>query len=397
MSTHLVVCLTSRGNYARLGTVLRELDADEHFELDIIVAGASMLRKYGTLSDLLREDGLEPTLERYNVVEGGNPVASAKTTGLSMLEFTNALSDLEPDGVITIADRYETMAITLSASYLNIPVVHTQGGEITGSIDERVRHATTKLADYHLVSTEQSVEVVKSLGENEERVFHTGCPSIDLVDDIDSNGRENYDPQDDYDGVGSMVDVEEDYIVVQYHPVPTEYQNEYDKTWELIDAVDDLDVQAFWFWPNMDAGTDQVSKAIREFRDQHNPDDIRFYINMRPQDYLTTVNSSACMVGNSSVGIRECSYLGQPSVNIGDRQQNRERADNVIDVDCEAEEIKDAIRTQLRAESYPQSTLYGEGDAGERIRDVLRELDLERKGSMDPELLSVPKPTPKTN
>lgn len=393
MSTHLVVCLTSRGNYARLGTVLRELDADDHFDLDIIVAGASMLRRYGTLSDLIREDGLEPTREFYNVIDGGNPVASAKTTGLSMMEFSNVLDQLDPDGVITVADRYETMSITLAATYLNIPVIHTQGGEITGSIDERVRHATTKLADYHLVATEQSVEVVRQLGEEPDRIFDTGCPSVDLVKDIAADGRDGYDPQDDYDGVGATVDVDEEYVVVQYHPVPTEYQNEYEKTWELIEAVDELDVQAFWFWPNMDAGTDKVSKAIREYRDQREPDDIRFYINMRPRDYLTTVNNASCLVGNSSVGIRECSYLGQPAVNIGNRQNNRERADNVLDVDCETGAIRDAIESQLDAGSYPRSTLYGEGDAGVQIREILKELTLDRKGSMDPDLLQLPPST----
>lgn len=389
MSTHLVVCLTSRGNYARLGTVLRELDSDDNFDIDIIVAGASMLRRYGTLSDLIREDGLEPTREFYNVIDGGNPVASAKTTGLSMMEFSNVLDELNPDGVITVADRYETMSITLAATYLNIPVVHTQGGEITGSIDERVRHATTKLADYHLVATERSVDVVRQLGEEPDRIFDTGCPSIDLVKDIAEDRQDGYDPQNDYDGVGATVDVDEEYIIVQYHPVPTEYQNEYEKIWELIEAVDGLDIQAFWFWPNMDAGTDKVSKAIREYRDQREPDDIRFYINMRPRDYLTTVNNASCIVGNSSVGIRECSYLGQPSVNIGNRQNNRERADNVLDIKCETRAIRDAIESQLDAGSYARSTLYGEGDAGVQIREILKELTLDRKESMDPSLLQL--------
>jgi UDP-hydrolysing UDP-N-acetyl-D-glucosamine 2-epimerase len=386
--------MTSRGNYARIGPVLHELDQDPDFNLDIINAGASMIREYGSLSSILQDDGLDITNEMFNVVEGGTPVSSAKTTGLSMVEFTNVLNNLDPDAVITIADRYETMAVTLAACYQNIPVIHTQGGEITGSIDEKVRHATTKLADYHMVSTEQSVEVVNRLGEERERIFLTGCPSIDIAKDIKQNSNENYDPQNEYAGVGKDVDVSKDYIVVQYHPVPTEYQSQYDKTWELIEAVDDLDTQAFWFWPNMDAGTDQVSKAIREYRDQRDPQDIRFYINMRPTHYLTLVNNSACLVGNSSVGIRECSFLGQPSVNIGGRQDNRERAENVIDTPCEADAIQRAVETQLEEGSYESTTLYGEGDAAVKMVDAMREIDFELKGSMDPTRLGLAEISP---
>ena len=389
MSTHVAICLTSRGNYARTGTLLHALDNDPDTELDIIVAGASMIRKYGTLSELLREDGLEIERELHNVLEGGTPVASAKTTGLGMIEFTSVLDELDPDGVITIADRYETMSVTLAASYLNIPVIHTQGGEITGSIDEKVRHATTKMADYHFVSTKKSVDVVEGLGEEDNRVFLTGCPSIDLVEDINQSGDDQYDPQEDYAGVGAQIDINEDYLVVQYHPVATEYMSEYDRTWELINAVDNLDVQSFWFWPNMDAGTNQVSKAIREYRDQRSPDDVRFYINMHPDDYLTLVSNSACMVGNSSVGIRECSYLGKPTVNIGNRQQMRERGPNVLDVKCETEDIKYGIEQQLSVDHYEQYTLYGSGDAGEKMKEIIRQTDLTMKQPMKPEQLDL--------
>lgn len=388
MTKHIAICLTSRGNYARTGTILHALEDDPNVDLDIIVGGASVVRKYGTLTEMLKEDGLEVTNTFHNVIEGGKPISAAKTTGLSMMEFANELDSLDPDAVITIADRYETMAVTLAASYLNIPVLHTQGGELTGSIDDKVRHATTKMADYHFVSTERSKQIVERLGEAPERVFDVGCPSIDLAKDILKNGDDTYDPQEEYDGTGSDIDVTEDYLVIQYHPVPTDYQSQYEKTWEVIDAVDGLDIPAFWFWPNMDAGTDQVSKAIREFQNMRQPDDVRFYINLRPRDYLTLVSNSACLVGNSSVGIRECSYLGQPSLNIGERQMYRERAENVIDVPCHEEGIREGIETQLASGGYQRSTLYGDGTAGEQISDLISKLDIERKGPMKPTDLS---------
>lgn len=384
MTNHIAICLTSRGNYARTGTILHALEDNPDMDLDIIVGGASVVRKYGTLTEVLKSDGLEVTNKFHNVIEGGKPISAAKTTGLSMMEFANELNSLDPDAVITIADRYETMAVTLAASYLNIPILHTQGGELTGSIDDKVRHATTKMADYHFVSTERSKQILNCLGEESQRVFDVGCPSIDLAKDIHNHGDNTYDPQHEYDGVGSNVDVTDDYLVIQYHPVPTDYQSQYQKTWEVIEAVDNLDLPVFWFWPNMDAGTDQVSKAIREYRNQRQPDNVRFYINLRPRDYLTVVSNSACLVGNSSVGIRECSYLGQPSVNIGERQMYRERAENVTDVSCRTEDIQDGIETQLTSEAYPHSTLYGDGTAGEQICDLISNLDIERKGPMKP-------------
>jgi UDP-hydrolysing UDP-N-acetyl-D-glucosamine 2-epimerase len=384
MTKHVAICLTSRGNYARTGTILHELDENPDVDLDIIIGGASVVRKYGTLTEMLVEDGLEVTDTFHNVIEGGKPISAAKTTGLSMMEFASELNSLDPDAVITIADRYETMAVTLAASYLNIPVLHTQGGELTGSIDDKVRHATTKIADYHFVATERSKRIVESLGEKRERVFDVGCPSIDLAKDILETDDKHYDPQEEYDGVGSDVDVTEDYLVVQHHPVPTDYQTQYEKTWEVINAVDELDVQAFWFWPNMDAGTDQVSKAIREFQNRRQPDNVKFYINLRPRDYLTVVSNSACLVGNSSVGIRECSYLGQPALNIGERQMHRERAENVLDVPCREEDIREGIQTQLASGGYDRSTLYGDGTAGKKISEIISELNLERKGPMDP-------------
>jgi len=238
-------------------------------------------------------------------------------------------------------------------------------------------------------SAYRSAAVVNRLGEDEDRIYNVGCPSIDIADDVAENANPNYDPQDEYSGVGEYIDVTKDYIVVQYHPVPTQYQSEYDKTWELIEAVDQLDIQTFWFWPNMDAGTDKVSKAIREYRDQRDPEDIRFYINMRPTHYLTMVNNSVCLLGNSSVGIRECSRLGQPSVNIGDRQTGRERGPNVIDVPCETDAIVDTVETQIGNGGYKPSSLYGDGDGAEKMVDAMSDIDFELKGSMDPTRLGL--------
>jgi UDP-hydrolysing UDP-N-acetyl-D-glucosamine 2-epimerase len=368
-------------------TALQALTEDDRIDFHLIVSGGALVHRFGDLSDIISEAGIEIDRKIHTLLEAGEPVAQAKTTGMGLVEYATAFEELDPDVMLTSGDRHETMASTLAASYLNIPVVHLEGGEITGSIDDKVRHATTKMADYHFVSTERSKEIVSQLGEPADRIYRTGCPSIELAEQIVQEERSEYDPQTEYGGVGDTVDVSQDYIVIQYHPLPTEYESNYDKTQELIAAYDQLDVQAFWFWPNMDAGTDQISKAIREYREQQDPDGVRFFISLDPHDYLTLVKNAACMLGNSSVGIRECSYFGIPTVNIGERQQSRERGPNVLDVDCDADKIAEGVRSQLQHGSYPQSTIYGNGNAAQKITDTIAELNPELKPPMTPDSL----------
>lgn len=387
MTTIVAAVVTSRSQYARVKTALQALTEDNRIDFHLIVSGGALVHRFGDLSEIIVEAGMEIDRKIHTLLEAGEPVAQAKTTGMGLVEYATAFEELNPDVILTSGDRHETMASTLAASYLNIPIVHLEGGEITGSIDDKVRHATTKMADYHLVSTERSKEIVSQLGESTDRIYQTGCPSIELAERIIQEERTDYDPQMEYGGVGDTVDVSQDYIVIQYHPLPTEYESNYDKTQELIAAHEQLDVQAFWFWPNMDAGTDQVSKAMREYREEQDPDGVRFFISLDPHDYLTLVKNSECMVGNSSVGIRECSYFGVPTVNIGERQQSRERGPNVLDVACEADKIAEGIRSQLQQGSFPQSTIYGNGDAARKITDTIAELNPELKPPMTPDLL----------
>lgn len=381
--------VTTRSQYARVKSVYQTLDEDSRIKFALIVSGGGLVHRFGDLTEIIESEGVEIEKKIHTLLEGGEPVTQAKTTGMGLIEYSTALDELDPDILLTSGDRYETIATTIAASYLNIPVIHMEGGEITGSIDDKVRHATTKMSDYHFVSTDRSMEIVKRLGESSDRVYQTGCPSTDICEAIIQEDRTHYDPQPEYGGVGDTVDVTQDFILIQYHPLPTEYESNYEKIQQLIEAYKQLDIPAFWFWPNMDAGTDQVSKAIREYRETSDPDDIHFFINLGPHDYLTLVRNSECVVGNSSVGIRECSYFGVPSVNIGDRQQSRERGPNVLDVRCETDEIREGIQEQLAHGNYEQSELYGDGDVSERITGLIAEIEPELKHPMTPELLGI--------
>jgi UDP-hydrolysing UDP-N-acetyl-D-glucosamine 2-epimerase len=288
-----------------------------------------------------------------------------------MLELATVFDNLDPDVVVTIADRYETLATAAAASYMNIPVAHVQGGEVTGSIDEKVRHAVTKLANIHLVCTEPAAQRVARMGESPDHIYVTGCPSIDLAREVAESPTMAFDPIAKYGGVGEQVDLTRGYIVVLQHPVTTEYESARHDIEETLHAVRDAGVPALWFWPNVDAGSDGTSKGIRSFRETEHPTNIHFFKNMAPTDFLRLLMGSWGIVGNSSVAIRECSYLGVPAVNVGSRQSGRDRGPNVVDVPHDRAAILRAIHDVLGPGRRSPSLLYGNGAAGERIADVL--------------------------
>ena len=379
MMCKVCVVVTARASYSRIKSALRAIVEHPDLELRLVVGASALLHRYGDAVEYIERDGFEIAARVYMIVEGENPITSAKSTGLGLVELATIFDNLQPDIVVTIADRFETLATAAAASYMNIPVAHVQGGEVTGSIDEKVRHAVTKLSNLHLVATKKAAERVIRMGEDSATVFVTGCPSIDLAASILDSSALDFDPISRYGGVGSVdpsLKSSDDYIVVMQHPVTTEYGEARRQVTEVLHAVSELGLPAFWFWPNVDAGSDGTSKGIRVLRESDLKSAIHFFRNMAPEDFLRLIYNSRCVVGNSSVGIRECSFLGVPVVNVGSRQVGRERGPNVADVEYDREEIITAIRRQVAHGRYSQDFLYGDGKAGERIADLLATADL---------------------
>ena len=376
MRRKICVVVTARPSYSRVKTVLQAIQAHPDLELQLVVAASALLDRYGTVVDYIERDGLKISARVFMVLEGENVTTMAKTTGLGLLELATVLDNLKPDVVVTIADRYETLATAVAAAYMNIPVAHIQGGEVTGSIDEKVRHAVTKLSDLHFVSTKGAAERVTRMGEEPSSVFITGCPSIDLAAQILPDPTLNFDPFEKYGGVGPMVDISNGYLVVMQHPVTTEYDLAMQHVLETLHAVHDMGMPTLWFWPNVDAGSDGTSRGIRTFREFKGATNIHFFKNMTPTDFLRLIYNCRCLIGNSSVGVRECSFLGVPVVNIGSRQAGRERGSNLLDVGYDQNQIKTAMHRHLGNGRYSQETLYGDGGAGERIAQLLLDVPL---------------------
>ena len=372
MTRKICVVVFSRANYGRIKSFLRAAQSHTNLELQIIVGASALLYRFGEVIKVIRADGFEPNCVVHSIVEGETPTTMAKSTGLAIVELATHFENLMPDVVLTVADRFETMATAVAASYMNIPVAHTQGGEITGSIDENVRHAITKLSHIHFPATERARTFLIRMGENPNNVFLTGCPSIDLLINIDLSLTPDLFER--YKGVGAVLDPARPYIVVLQHPVTTEYGQGFqqiNETLQAIHAIGSEGVQVAWLWPNVDAGSDDVAKGLRVFREKYRPEYLHFYRNFSPEDYARLINNSCCIVGNSSSGLREGAFLGVPCVNVGSRQNGRERAANVIDTPHNAKSIELAVRQQIIHGRYESSHLVGDGTAGRRIADIL--------------------------
>src|SRR5680860_1435575 len=386
----ICVVVASRANYARIKTALHAIRDHPDLELQLIVAASALLERFGRSIDVIEADGFKPDATIHLIIEGENPATMAKSTGLGLIELATAFEALQPDVVVTVADRFETMATAVAAAYMNIPVAHTQGGEVSGSIDESVRHAVTKLSHLHFPATELSRRRLIAMGEDANTVFNVGCPSIDLVGRTDVGAPEDALAEfSRHLGVGAPLDPSKPYLLVMQHPVTTEYGQGLDQINQTLKAVAATGRQALVFWPNVDAGSEHVAKGIRIFRELGENPNFRFFQNLPAEMFARLMAHCECMIGNSSSALREGAYFGVPAVTVGTRQQGRERGRNVLDAGHDVDEIAVAIASQLEHGPYERDPLFGDGTAGRQIADVLARVrpTVQKRLHYDEELL----------
>jgi UDP-hydrolysing UDP-N-acetyl-D-glucosamine 2-epimerase len=360
----IVVVITARPSYSRVKSFISLLNSDNRIELLVVASAGSLIEKYGAVVNLIKSDGFNVVYELNNVLEGSTLRNSITGVGLSLIQLSDCLSNLAPDYVITIADRYETIATAIASSYLNLKTIHIQGGEVTGSIDNKVRNAVSQLSDIHFVSTNAAYERLLNMGFSSNNVFNTGCPSIDLAREAivnDENLPNNF--LSSIGTIGNNFSLDQDYIVVLQHPDTDQVENTYHQIHQTLLAVKEINMPTVLFWPNIDAGSDLISKNLRIYINENPNQKIKFVKNLEGKIFLKLLLQSKVLIGNSSVGIRECSFLGLPVVNIGNRQNKRERSQNVIDVDYNSFEIVQSIKKQLEHGFYESNKLYGDGFA----------------------------------
>jgi len=365
------VVIGSRANYSSIKSAMRAIAAHPGLELQVVVGASALLDRYGAVVDLIEKDGFRAVARVHMLIEGETPATMAKSTGLGLLELPTIFDQIAPDFVLTIGDRFETMATTLAAAYMNIPVAHTMGGEVSGTIDESIRHAVTKFAHVHFPASREARERIIRLGEREEDVHMVGCPRIDLVAEILAAPADGLDAHLFDTGVGERLDVGKPFVLVSQHPVTTEYGEGERQVTATLEAVRDVGLPAVVLWPNADAGSDDVARGIRKWRERKLDAGMHFFKNLPVATYVRLMQKTACLVGNSSSGIREGAYIGTPTVNIGSRQDMRERGANVLDAPPERAAIAAAMRRQVAHGRYASEPIYGDGHAGKRIAEIL--------------------------
>jgi UDP-hydrolysing UDP-N-acetyl-D-glucosamine 2-epimerase len=378
MKKRIAVVITNRANFARIKSFLIETNQSKKIDLKIILCGSALTHNYGNLEQELIKNKLKIAEKSFFLLEGSEIINQAKTTGIAIVELSNIFAKLKPDLVITIGDRYETMATAVSAVYQNIPLAHIQGGEVSGNLDELVRHSITKLSSYHFATSKKSYERIIKMGENRHRVFFTGCPGMDILEKI-----KDMDVQKEIKSIsitGKNIEINKPYILIVNHPDSTKNEEiNYKNVKTLISAINDIKINKIMFWPNSDAYNNIIASEMRKLKEKNKINDITYIINCTPEQYILLLKKSKCLVGNSSSFIREGSHLGKPAVIVGERQNMREVGPNVIYAKYDKKEITKKIFFQIKKEKYIKKNIYGKNDAGLKIKNLLEKINFTNK------------------
>lgn len=366
------ILVERRADYSRYKPILQKLKADPFFDVYLVVTGICLLDIHGKDINYIENDGFKinatiPMFDPEAEDTGGEMVRSMARV---LSGVVTELEKAKPDVVLSGFDIGGNFAVTVAAAHMNIPVAHIQGGEVTGSIDESIRHAMSKFSHLHFPATQDAKNRLVRLGENPEDIYVVGCPSIDVL--VNTPIIDKAILEEKYD-----IDFSKPFVIMIQHPVTTEAKSSLDQIKETINVIKRMDIQALALLPNNDAGH---SKIIEEIKSSG----IKWYPSLSTLDFINIYRNAWALVGNSSSGIHETPTFKIPAVNIGNRQMGRERAENVIDVPNEADAIEAGIKKALFDEEFRAfvKTLdnpYGIGNSSEQIVKILKEVSFEGK------------------
>lgn len=363
----------TRADYPRVKKVLEKIKLNKKFELKIVVSGTHVLKEYGNTYKEIIKDGFK-IYKKFNIYDSNYDTLYGATKAISNCTkgFAKILRDYNPDVVLITVDRIETLGATIPASIMNFPIAHIQGGEVTGTIDENIRHAVTKLSHIHLVANDDAKKRIIKLGEHKKYVFNVGCPYIDLIKSTKIISKDKLFNK-------LKLDVNKKTIILIQHAVTTEYGESKNQILKTIDALKKLDYnkyQIFSIYSNADPGSKEIIKQIKKAK-------FNLVKNIVSDDFINLMKYSNLLIGNSSCGIREAPSFKLPVINIGSRQNRRLRAKNVIDVDHKVYQIKKALDYALNNKKFRKilkkvRNPYGDGKASDKIVSILKNLNLNR-------------------
>jgi GDP/UDP-N,N'-diacetylbacillosamine 2-epimerase (hydrolysing) len=371
-----ILALTGiRSEYDILFSVFKEILNTENLELLLVVTGAHLSENHGYTKKEIVADGFEIHDEIQNLLSGDNASFRVKGLAIQLQGLVQTIERLKPDILLVLGDREEAMTIALAGAYMNIPIAHLCGGDkVIGNVDDQIRHAVTKLAHLHFVTNIESAERVIQLGEEKFRVFNVGNPALDRLRDVAYLKQEDLFKKLNFK-------ISSPYLVVIQHPLSTEIESSYNQMKITLEALVETGYPAIIIYPNSDAGSQQIIRAIEEYENHKN---IYIVKNLPRLEFVNLLRNASCLLGNSSAGILEAPFLKLPVINVGNRQKGRLHAENVEFIEHDKEKIKKAINKALFDQEYRKTVAncinpYGEGDSAKKIATILQTIDLDKK------------------
>ncbi|XP_072526329.1 bifunctional UDP-N-acetylglucosamine 2-epimerase/N-acetylmannosamine kinase isoform X2 [Salminus brasiliensis] len=371
----LRVCVATcnRADYSKLAPIMFGLKAQpELFELEVVVLGSHLIDDYGNTFRMIEQDDFDIGSKLHTIVRGEDEAAMVESVGLALVKLPDVLQRLAPDVLVVHGDRFDALALATAAALMNIRILHLEGGEVSGTIDDSIRHAISKLAHYHAVCTRSAESHLIGMCEDHDRILLAGCPSYDKL--LSAHQKDDY-----ADIIKAWLGdevKEQDYIVALQHPVTTDIKNSI-KIYELmLDALVSFNKRTLILFPNIDAGSKEMVRVMRKKGIEQHPN-FRAVKHVPFDQFIQLVAHAGCMVGNSSCGVREAGAFGTPVINLGTRQTGRETGENVLHVrDADTQnKIYHALELQF-GKRYPCSKIYGDGNAVPRILKFLQSIDL---------------------
>lgn len=373
MTRKILYITGTRADYGLMRSVLYEVNKNPELELELAVTGMHLMDEFGKTINEIKKDGFK--INELNVVfEDDNKYSMANFVGKLIQLLTDLVKKIKPDIILLLGDRGEMLAGAIVGAYLNIPTAHLHGGEITSTVDEYTRHAITKLVNLHLPATKKSAERIIKMGENSDHVFVVGAPGLDAI--MATNLMKKDEIAVKYD-----LNLHEPLLLVLQHPVTLESEKSSKQMLETLKAIQDLEYQTILVYPNADAGGREIIKLIKKYGKLPF---VKTFKSIPRRDYLSLMNVANVLIGNSSSGIIEAPSFKLPAINIGTRQEGRERASNIIDVDYNTEEIKNAVRKALYDEEFKVKlneceNPYGDGKTSLKVTEILSKITLNKE------------------
>ncbi|MBP0134025.1 MAG: UDP-N-acetylglucosamine 2-epimerase (hydrolyzing) [Nitrosarchaeum sp.] len=371
MKKKILFITERRADYSKLRPVIDTIKKSDKFDYYLIVTGSHLLKKHGYTINEIKKDGFR-IYKKFNMFyenEEDTPSTMTMAFGRAIFSLTKIIKSLKPDIIFSGFDLGGNFAAAIIGAHMNIHVAHLEGGEVTGTIDEPIRHAISKFAHIHFTSNEEATKRLVKMGEDRRNIFTVGNPSLDAIKSIKFIPKTELEKE-------FKINLQKPFLLVIQHTVTTEI-NDIDRYFsETINAIKELDIQSIIIAGNIDAGSQKIKKIIKNSK-------ILYYENLPFVKYISLLYHSSAIIGNSSSGIMEAPFLHVPSINVGTRQEGRSKTKSIINVGYDKKEIKKAINKVITNKKFStlikkQKNQHGDGTAAKKIRLILEKLDLEK-------------------